>query len=216
MTTTKTAKRKPKAKGVGSTKTPAKTKNKYEYEIVLQQRFENGWEDVEFFEANSNFLPKEGEMKRLKQARKDYSQNAPQYPLRSIRRKTKIQKGVGSTKTAKKKVKSTMQKQREKNAAKQLKRLGLSGTAKKRVQKKTLSGSKYHRVSKPVGGVMNSRNQKQLVQLGSMKPAQRFMFPNGKAAYTFKGFTKANAAKYESAKGETYESKNLKVNVVLI
>lgn len=84
------------------------------------------------------------------------------------------------------------------------------------VQKKTLSGSKYHRVSKPVGGVMNSRNQKQLVQLGSMKPAQRFMFPNGKAAYTFKGFTKANSAKYESAKGETYESKNLKVNVVLI
>lgn len=88
--------------------------------------------------------------------------------------------------------------------------------AKKKVQKKTLSGSKYHRVSKPVGGVMNSRKQRQLVQLGSMKPAQRFMFPNGKAAYTFKGFTKANAAKYESERGGTYESQNLKINVVLI
>jgi hypothetical protein len=90
---------------------------------------------------------------------------------------------------------------------------GLGST---KTEKKTLSGSKYHRVSKSVGGVMNSRKQMQLVQLGSMKPAQRFMFPKGKATYTFKGFTKANAAKYESERGGTYVSQNLKINVALI
>jgi hypothetical protein len=171
--------------------------------------------------------------------------------------KTTKAKGVGSTKTAKKKtitekvyevvgrksggystaLKTKYVKASSKNKAKTesgfdyvkaihlrkdikpnelLQGLGSTKTAKKKAQKKTLSGSKYHRVSKPVGGVMNSRKQLQTVQLGSMKPAQRFMFPNGKATYVFKGFTKANVAKYESERGGTYESQNLKINVVLI
>lgn len=123
---------------------------------------------------------------------------------------------MATKKTAKKKVKSPTQKKREINAQKQLKELGLSGKAKKKFKKKTLSGSKYHRVNTPLGGIMNSRNQQQTVQLGSMKPDQRFMFPKGKATYVFKGFTRTNRAKYESDRGGTYESPNLKINVVLI
>jgi len=207
MAITKKAKRKIKAKGVGSTKT---AKRKTKAKGVGSPDFKSKWRKLTVISKDgvkqvTDMLSNGSYTEDLKKAKATCKSKGLKFKFLSktlyntIGEKT----GVGSTKTAKKKVKSPIQKQRERNAAKQLKRLGLSG-------------SKYHRVSKPVGGVMNSRKQKQLVQLGSMKPAQRFMFPNGKASYTFKGFTKANAAKYESERGGTYESQNLKINVVLI
>lgn len=61
---------------------------KYNYEIVIQQLGVNGWDDVEYFEADSTFYMTIPERQRLKMAMVSYQTNQPQYSFRSIRRRS--------------------------------------------------------------------------------------------------------------------------------
>lgn len=138
---TRTAKR----KGIGSTKTPSK--GKYDYEVILQQNYGSGWDDVEFFTANSQFVLTGEEKKRFVAAKKDYQKNQPGISLRSIHRKTKKSSGIGSTpkkrKTAKKKATGSAKRKGVGSTPRKRK------TAKKRVTKKQV-GNPKHKVSKAV------------------------------------------------------------------
>jgi len=63
---------------------------KYDYELVIQQNWGHGWDDVDFYECDSTgYIKKVGDRVLFQENKKAYRINQPTTPLRVIFRKSK-------------------------------------------------------------------------------------------------------------------------------